>query len=403
VAQLLHTLRPYLVVALLNASEGMMTMLAPPYLDSLGFAPTAVGLLVSAFGVATLVSRLPAGALYQRRRPEGLLIGSLVAIAAASVLYPRAVEPWSILGVRALHGLAYGLATTINLALFIDQLPPTASRHRAMGYFMTALSVGFTVGQLIAGFAGNWFGFGWAFALAGLPTLLALPGVQGSPLSLRKRGADSRPAAGSLALLGGTLRAFRAPGVLPVALLGFFLTFFMNVASTFMPLYALAVGFNLAEIGILRSLHSVCNSITRPFTGGFIERVGYHRIAVATLAFNALLLVFIPSLTTMLALGLLMTVIGLVRGIAMVANSIGVATDIDETQVPRGLASGIYYGSRDLGGIFGPIIAGMAAGALGIETMFRMLPPVVLGLYLLGLAASGRRAAGRSAAPARSP
>jgi MFS family permease len=151
------------VVALLNGSEGMITLLVPPYMDGLGFAPTAVGLLVSAYGVACLASRLPAGALYRGERAKTLLCSSLVAVALISMVYPLATEAWSLLLVRALHGLAYGLATTINLALFIDSLPPTAARHHAMGYFMGALGGGFTLGQALGGFAADWYGYGWAF------------------------------------------------------------------------------------------------------------------------------------------------------------------------------------------------------------------------------------------------
>ena len=356
--RLWRTLRPYVVVALLNASEGMITMLVPPYMDSQGFTPTAIGLLVSAYGVACLASRLPAGVLYRGERARALLGSALIAVAIISVVYPLATATWSLLLVRAMHGLAYGLATTINLALFIDLLPPNAARHHAMGYFMAALGCGFTLGQAIGGFAADWYGYGWAFALAAVPPLLALLLVDAPPATAT-RPAPRRPAAtgvrtrlrdGAHGLRGG-LRALAAPGIASIALLGFFLAFFLNLASTFMPLFALAIGLGLAEIGLLRSAHSVCNSITRPFSGSFINRVGHTRIGAGSLAFNAVALTLLPTMTTMLSLTVLMVAIGLVRGIAMVANTVGLAADVDETQVSRGLATGIYYASRDLGGI----------------------------------------------------
>ncbi|HZS01201.1 MAG TPA: MFS transporter [Chloroflexota bacterium] len=397
-----RTLRPYLVVALLNASEGMITMLVPPYLDSQGFAPTAVGLLVSAYGVACLASRLPAGALYRGDRARALLASALVAVAIMSLVYPLATAHWSLLLVRAMHGLAYGLATTINLALFIDLLPPTAARHHAMGYFMAALGCGFTLGQAIGGFAADWYGYGWAFALAAAPPLLAL-GLVDAPPAAASGPTPRRTGMGGLR--GGLrtgLRALAAPGIAPIALLGFFLAFFLNLSSTFMPLFALAIGLGLSEIGLLRSAHSVCNSITRPFSGSFIDRIGHTRIGAGSLAFNAVALTLLPTMTTMLSLSLLMIAIGLVRGIAMVANTVSLAADVDETRVSRGLATGIYYASRDLGGIAGPVAGGFVAGIAGIDAMFRVVPVLGLAAYVVGLALSARLRPRQATVPAGS-
>jgi MFS family permease len=393
--------RPYLVVALLNGSEGMVTLLVPPYMDGLGFAPTAVGFLVSAYGVACLASRLPAGALYRGERARALLCSALFAVAIISMIYPLAVDTWSLLLVRAMHGLAYGLATTINLALFIDSLPPNAARHHAMRYFMGALGGGFTLGQAVGGFAADWYGYAWAFVMAGIPPLIALLFVDAPPATVARR--PSPPASGGLrAGLRRGMRALGAPGIAPIALLGFFLAFFLQVSSTFMPLFALAIGLGIAEIGLLRSAHSVCNSITRPFSGGFIDRVGHARIGAGSLAFNAVALTLLPTMTTMLSLGLLMVAIGLVRGIAMVANTVSLAADVDENEVSRGLATGIYYASRDLGGIAGPVIGGLTAGLVGIDDMFRIVPPLGLAAYVVVLAASARFAPRRTAVRASS-
>jgi MFS family permease len=398
-------LRPYLVVGLLNTSEGMVTMLVPLYMDRLGFAPTAVGLLVSVYAVASLISRLPAGALYRGHRARRLQYASLLAVIGTSLLYPLATTAGELMVVRALHGLAYGLATTVNLALFIDLLPPEASRHHALGYFTAALSFGFTIGQAISGFAAEWYGFAWAFVLAALPPLLAMAWVDAPPGARRSPRAALAPAAGpptGWTRLRTPLHALASPGVLPMALLGFFLAFFLNVSSTFMPLFALAIGLGLAEIGVVRSLHSVANSITRPFSGTFIQRIGHARIAAGTLTLNALLLFLLPSFTTIVALGALMVVVGFVRGFGMVANAISVAQDVDEAHVSRGVASGIYYASRDLGGIVGPIVGGAIAGIVGIEAMFRIVPPLGLLAYFAGVAANQRFTSRQAPAPARS-
>src|SRR3954468_12154501 len=189
----------------------MITMLVPPYMDSQGFTPTAIGLLVSAYGVACLASRLPAGVLYRGERARALLGSALIAVAIISVVYPLATATWSLLLVRAMHGLAYGLATTINLALFIDLLPPHAARYHAMGYFMAALGCGFTLGQAIGGFAADWYGYGWVFLMAGLPPLLALVFVDAPPATVAHRPSRPVDGGGVRAGLHRWLRALGAP------------------------------------------------------------------------------------------------------------------------------------------------------------------------------------------------
>jgi MFS family permease len=241
--------------------------------------------------------------------------------------------------------------------------------------------------------------------LAAVPPLLAMAWVDAPPAARRTaRAATVRPPAPPATGWGrlrAPLGALGAPGVLPMALLGFFLAFFLNLSSTFMPLFALAIGLGLAEIGIVRSLHSVANSITRPFSGSFIQRIGHARIAAGTLALNALLLCMLPNFTTILALSALMVLVGFVRGFGMVANAISVAQDIDEEHVSRGVASGIYYGSRDLGGIVGPVIGGAVAGIVGIEAMFRIVPPLGLIAYFAGVAVNQRFSSRQAPAPAR--
>jgi MFS family permease len=80
------------------------------------------------------------------------------------------------------------------------------------------------------------------------------------------------------------------------------------------------------------------------------------------------------------------------RAVVLVANTIALTEDIDETRVSRGVASGIFNASTDLGQVIAPALGGAVASLFGLGTMFRVLPPLVLLLYFAAMLATARRA-----------
>src|SRR5262245_50332766 len=118
------TVHGYLMVTTITAGEGLVAFLFPPYLDTLGFPVDVIGVLAAAAPLAALASRLPAGAVYRPSRARVLLLAALATSAVVTVLIPRVESPLAFAILRAVGGLAYGVATTANLARFIDGLPP---------------------------------------------------------------------------------------------------------------------------------------------------------------------------------------------------------------------------------------------------------------------------------------
>jgi MFS family permease len=135
------------VVAAATAGEGLVHFLVPPYLDSVHFPVGVIGVLVATGALAALASRVPAGLLYRGGRARALLVGTMCTGAVAALLIPTATDPLAFAALRALSGFCYGVASTVNLARFIDAIPPGRDRASAMGYFSAALAVGFMIGN----------------------------------------------------------------------------------------------------------------------------------------------------------------------------------------------------------------------------------------------------------------
>ncbi len=378
---------PILAVVLINSGDGIANTLVPLYLDARGFPVDAIGIVVAVYGVTSLLSRLPSGLLYRRRRARRLMYAALALQASGTALY---AVPGSILwmgAVRAFQGFAVGMSTTVNMALFMDMLAPGGNRHRHLAGYASALAAGYTVGGLGGGLLGYWLDYGPAFLCAAAFPLLAALCVTSPPRRSETDPEGARAARAAQALsrlerLRAVWAALCHPEVAVVSLVSFFLGVFHFMGQTFVPLYAQNIGLNLAEIGLLRSSHSLTNALARPFCGELTRWMGYHRVAMIGMVALTVALALTPLQSGLLGLMLIFVFIGLARAAVLVANTVSVA-DVQESTVSRGVAVGIYNASRDLGSVVGPALGGYIAAVVGLSAFFVVGPPLVLAVYVL--------------------
>lgn len=383
----------------LTAGLGVTSTLFPAFLDGLGYPVSMIGVLVSLFSIAAFLSRLPTGLVYRGRRAIGLMHLFLALFATSTALYPVATAPLLLWSVRFMNGLSYGVATTVNFAMYMDAIPPTVSRHRALALYSSGIATGHFLGNAVGGYIADLFGMTTAFGVTALfPVIgiLCTLGIRLPPTPAHGatgvREASSRQGqAGSfldrIHRLGAILLD---PQVVAVALVGFFLNLFFNLGTTYVTLYALGVGFTLGQIGVIKGALSLTNVIARPFSGDLANRVGEGWISNISLVGTAALLMLIPSVVTLWPMIVLFVALGIMRAAVLVANTVS-ASRLGETKMSRGMASGLYNAATDLGSIIGPIYGGVIAAQVGLVKMFWLSPGLALVVYFLVLWGSSRR------------
>jgi MFS family permease len=166
-----------LVVFIVMAGAGLVLPVLPLFARSFGVGYGAVGLLVSAYGLARLVFDLAAGPIVDRFGERAAAVGGLAVVG----LVP---SPLLLGVVLAVLGVTSGAAGVPPGAMLSDVAPARAS-GTAVGVFRFGGDLGFTLGPLLAGWAIPVFGFRWAFALAAVPTLVALALILRTPETLR--------------------------------------------------------------------------------------------------------------------------------------------------------------------------------------------------------------------------
>ena len=136
------TLKLCLPVIAMTMQQTAAALVIPPFLDDLKYPVSAIGSLISVGPIFALAARLPSGLAYRGYRARMLMVATMSVMTLCNFLYSFAVRPLQFSLVHGLNGFAYGAATTIYLAFFVEALPPDEDRHHAMGYYAGCLAIG---------------------------------------------------------------------------------------------------------------------------------------------------------------------------------------------------------------------------------------------------------------------
>jgi predicted MFS family arabinose efflux permease len=191
---------------MVNIDAGVIAPLLPAVAGDLGTTVLEAGLIVSAYTLPYGVFQLVYGPLADRW-------GRLPLIAAALGLFAlgclACALAWSLGALALLRFVTGALAAAIipGALAYVGDAVPYEGRQAAIGRLMGAIALSQMLSASIGGAVGQWLGWRWVFALAGLATL----GVLGWMLRLGVSG-GSRPAAGGGSALARILGVARRPG-----------------------------------------------------------------------------------------------------------------------------------------------------------------------------------------------
>jgi DHA1 family multidrug resistance protein-like MFS transporter len=145
--------------------------LLPLFLRHRGGTPTVIGIVISAFFLAGLATQFVVGHLADRFGRRRLLVGGLVAYAAASFSFILPVSaPWFALS-RAIQGMGAGAIEVASLSA-ISGLFAESERGRAVSRIIAAQLLGIAVGPLLGSLV-PLQQLGWAFVAAGVASTVA--------------------------------------------------------------------------------------------------------------------------------------------------------------------------------------------------------------------------------------
>ncbi|MBX7552894.1 MFS transporter [Streptomyces sp. NPDC004232] len=340
------------------------------------------GLLALYDGAEVLLKPL-FGTLADRIGARPVLLGGLVAFAAASALYVVADRPGWLWAARLGQGAAAS-AFSPSASALVARLNPAARHGRAFGSYGFCKSIGYTLGPLLGGVL-VWAGglrllfavlavlgaavAGWA-ALA-VPVVPPLPKARQTVLDLARRLADPAFLAPTSALAAATAA--------------------LSVGVGFLPVSGRAAGLGTVATGAAVSVLAACSAVVQPRAGRALDD---GRLTTRS-GITAGLLLAAAGMGCAMLPGLA----GILLGAALTGTGTGLITPLGfaalaaSTPAERlGQTMGAAELGRELGDAGGPLLVATVASLTTLTHGYATLG-VLLALGSL-LALVRRRAAG---------
>jgi MFS family permease len=344
-----------------------------------------LGLLLAVYDGAEVILKPVFGSLADRIGPRPVLLGGLLAFAAASAAFVIAGNPAAVGLARFGQGAAAAAFSPAAVAL-VARLSPSKRQGRAFGGYGAWKSVGYTLGPLLGGVLITVGGFPLLF---GTLTVLALAVTGWAMLVV--------PAAPPLPRARQTVldlaRRLSHPGFLrPTAALAG-TTAALAVGVGFLPVTGAVTGLGPLVTGAAVSLLAVCSALVQPWAGRARDA---GRLGDGTGMTGGLGLAALGMALAALAPG----VGGVLAAAVAIGVGVGLATPLGfahlaaiTPQERLGQTMGAAEVGRELGDAGGPLLVGAIAAAATLGVGFLGLAAL---LAVAGLAAAGARAPQRA-------
>src|SRR5262249_7528959 len=325
----------------------------------LGASPTMIGFLFASFGVTLLTVSVPMGAVSDRIGRRAPMVGGLVALAAATLLFASAASLPVLFVARLVQGAADAITWVVGFALIADRYA-IAERGRVTGFVMSGTSFAFMIGPSIGG---------WLYEIGGirLPFLFVTGLAIASAVSFLL--IDLPPAHAEHEPVPLT-RVLRVPAVAACTIAVVIASATMSMLEPVLALHLASLSVGPARIGLLFGIAATLSAILHPAVGHLADRWGARRMMMLGLSLSSFALAiagqswsFVSAVALQLPLVVTMAL--------MITPSLaymGEATSLSGAS-SFGVAYGLYNMAWGVGLLGGPAVGGFLFERLGFSRL----------------------------------
>lgn len=333
---------------------------------------STAGLVASIFIIGSLIGRLFGGKQIEKIGSKRMLVTGIIMFTIVTLLYFIPTNIYALIGIRLLHGIGVGLATTAT-GTIVSQVIPVSRKGEGISYFSLSVVLSTAIGPLIGialiGFAGFTSIFVFSLIMGILSLIIALP-VKAPQIEH----------AGSLENKGFKLSNYFESKAMPISIAMFVMAFAYSGILSFITSYAEEI--NLVQAGSFYFLvYAVIILISRPFTGVMLDTKGGNSVAYPGLVLFAIGMLLLSQAHTSLIFLLAAALIGLGYGNFQSTTQ---ALAIKVTPPHRmGLANSTYFIFLDLGLGLGPFLLGYLVPVFGFRGLYLSLVAlIVIGIFI---------------------
>ena len=322
------------------------------YYDATG---TAAGLINAVFLGAAIVIRPFLGPWIERFGKKRILVASFFIFFACSFTYSFLHSIASLLVLRMIHGIAFGMATTITGAIIADVVPESR-KGEGMGYFVMSSNlaivagpfIGLTIFRELDINALFWMGafFSFTALMLGLGTTLA----KEEPFIHGKKN-----------------QVMFEKGAIPISVTGAYFALAYSTVLSFMAVFAAERGLAV-ESSFFFAIYAFVLILSRPFTGRWYDMYGANWIIFPAIVIFSIgmfcLGISHQAILFFTAAGL----IGISWGTLFSSFQTVAIQSVDPKR--RTVATATYLSIFDIGIGGGSLIAGSLAGLMDLGMLY---------------------------------
>ncbi|MDT2047276.1 MFS transporter [Priestia flexa] len=339
----------------------MMTVTLPLYAtDILQADKGSLGLIVTVFLISAIIFRPLSGKWMITFGQKRILVIGAVLFLIGSVLYSQVNSLSSLLLLRVLHGVGFGMATTATGGIVANVIPDDR-RGEGMGYFATFMNLAMVIGPFMGLTLVEAAGHSAVFTVAIVASVLGLLCSLVLKVPTLKMVKSSTEVKVSLL---ASLFEFKA---LPIALAGFVLSFAYASIISFVSVFAKEMNFT-SVASYFFVVYAVCLLLSRPFTGKWFDRYGENFVvypAILLFTIGVFLISQASSGTTFLLAGGLIGI-----GFGTLTSSLqSIAIKVSPPH-RRGVATATFFVLFDSGLGVGSSVLAIVSGSIGYQGMY---------------------------------
>ncbi|SDF19963.1 putative MFS-type transporter YfcJ [Sporomusa acidovorans DSM 3132] len=343
----------------------------PIYILNQGGTSTDVGLLSAIFVFCAILIRFFTDyGIKKWGKKYYLYIGCILCFIAA-LSYILATTVPRLLSLRVVHGLGFGIATTLYAAIVTD-LIPKSRRGEGIGYF----GLGTTLAMAIAPGLGVWivdnFSFSSLFMVATASQILALLCLTLCSIP------DDRAVLTEKQAESSFIDKLIEPKLLFQALLALLFGICIGGVLNFIAL--LAQEAHIANAGAFFLMCTLCIFLSRLVTGRIFDQKGPAWVILPGTIIFLLGFVVLAQSRSMTAFLTASALYGFGYGTIFPAVQTWMFNLVPP--VKRSAASATFYNMIDVGNGVGSIALGMLAGKLGYASIY-WCSAIIMGIFLL--------------------
>lgn len=343
----------------------LMTSMAVYALEQFKVNESSAGLAASMFIIGALIARLFAGKFIDVIGRKKMLYSGLILFLIASIAYLFATNIGFLMVIRLIHGIGFGISTTILITVNMSTLPPD-KQGEGVGYFSLSNAAGTAIGPFLALYLTSHFSYNTMFVSCIIFSGIALGAaafVTISEIDLSREQKEQIKKSFHL-------KDFYEKKALPISLLMFICGIAYSGVVSFINSYSIEMHLTKAA-SFFFVVYAIFLFVGRPIAGKLLDTKGENIVVYPSFIFFAISLLLISlaenGLILLLAGGLL------ALGYGTIMSSM--QSVVGKVSPPHrlGLAISTFFICLDAGMGIGPYILGLITEQFGFHTMYIVL------------------------------